>query len=328
MVKQMTEYQLGKWDLSELAKNPKSPEFQKQIQELEKQAEKFEKIKSKLEPKMTSKKFRYILQEVEKISEKMSKIGGYASLTYSSDTQSDEATSLMTKMSKLGSEISNKILFFDLWWKTQVDEKNANRLMKDAGELTEYLSHKRLFAKYALSEPEERIINTLDVTGISALVKLYDKITNAYEYKMKIGNKTKIMTREELTNYVRNVDPKIRETAYKTILTKYTQNKGVIGEIYQNIVLNWRDEGIEIRGYKSPISMRNIGNDVDDKTIESLLLVCKKNSSVFQKFFAQKAKMLKIKKLRRYDLYAPAAASILQYTHAKNNTICLGKFYR
>ena len=111
----MVEFQLGTWDLSELAKNPKSPAFQKQIQELEQQAKKFEKIKSKLDPKMGSKKFINILQEVEGISEKMSKIGGYASLAYSSDTQSDEATSLMTKMSKLGSEISNKILFFDLW---------------------------------------------------------------------------------------------------------------------------------------------------------------------------------------------------------------------
>ena len=328
---QMTEIQLGRWDLSELTKNPKGPAFQKQIQKLEKQARKFERIKSKLDPKMSSKKFMGILQQVEEMSEKMSKIGGYASLSYSSDTQSDEATSLMTQMSKLGSEISNKILFFDLWWKTKVDKKNAKRLMKDAGELTEYLSHKRLFAKYALSEPEERIINTLDVTGISALVKLYDKITNAYEYKMKIGNKTQTMTREELTNYVRSTNPKIRETAYKTILTKYTENKGVIGEIYQNIVLNWRDEGIEIRGYKTPISMRNIGNDVDDKTIESLLSVCKKNSSVFQKFFVQKAKMLKMKKLRRYDLYAPAAANIKEknYTYKKSVKLVfesLGKF--
>ena len=322
---------MGRWDLSELTKNPKGPAFQKQILRLEKQAGKFEKIKSKLDPKMSSKKFMGILQEVEEMSEKMSRIGGYASLSYSSDTQSDEATSLMTRMSKLGSEISNKILFFDLWWKTQVDKKNAQRLMRDAGELTEYLLHKRLFAKYALSEPEERIINTLDVTGISALVKLYDKITNAYEYKMKIGNKTKIMTREELTNYVRSTSPKIRETAYKTILTKYTKNKGVIGEIYQNIVLNWRDEGIEIRGYKTPISMRNIGNDVDDKTIESLLAVCRKNSPVFQKFFVQKAKMLKIKKLRRYDVYAPAAANIKEknYTYSKSVKLVfesLGKF--
>ena len=327
----MSEYKLGGWDLSELAKNPKSVAFQKQIQELEKQAIKFEKIKSQLNPKMSSKKFGDILQQVEKISENMSKIGGYASLSYSSDTQSDEATSLMTKMSKLGSEISNKILFFDLWWKTQVDEKNAKRLMKDTGELAEYLSHKRLFAKYALSEPEERIINTLDVTGISALVKLYDKITNAFEYQMKIGSKNKKMTREELTNYVKSTNPKIRETAYKTILTKYSENKGVVGEIYQNIVLNWRDEGIEIRGYDSPISMRNIGNDVDDKTIESLLSVCRKNSPVFQKFFAQKAKMLKMKKLRRYDIYAPVAANIKEknYTYTKSVNLVfesLGKF--
>ena len=327
----MSEYQLGGWDLSELAENPKSIAFQKQIQELEKQAMKFEKNKSKLKSKISPKEFKNILQQVEKISENMSKIGGYASLSYSSDTQSDEATSLMTRMSKLGSEISNKILFFDLWWKTQVDEKNAKRLMENTGDLREYLAHKRLFAKYALSEPEERIINTLDVTGISALVKLYDKITNAFEYQMKVGNKNKTMTREQLTNFVRSTNPKIRETAYKTILTKYVENKGVIGEIYQNIVLNWRDEGIEIRGYDSPISMRNIGNDVDDKTIESLLSICKKNSPVFQKFFAQKAKMLKMKKLRRYDVYAPAAANIKEKNYTYNKSVklvfeSLGKF--
>ncbi len=319
----MSVYKLDKWDLSELAKDPKSPAFQKQIRDLEELAKKFEKIKLKLDPKMPSKKFMDILHEVEEISEKMSRIGGYASLSYSADTQSDEATSLMTRMSKLGSEISNKILFFDLWWKTQVDDKNANRLIKDSGELAEYLSHKRLFAKYALSEPEEKIINTLDVTGISALVKLYDKMTSAYEYKMNVGGKIKKMTREEITNYIRSTNPKIRETAYKTILTKYTENKGVIGEIYQNIVLNWKDEGIEIRGYKSPISMRNIGNDVDDKTIESLLTVCRKNSPVFQKFFLQKAKMLKMKKLRRYDLYAPAAANIKERNYQYDKSVRL-----
>ena len=319
----MSEHKLDKWDLSELAKDPKSPAFQKQIRDLEALAKKFEKIKLKLDPKMPSKKFMDILHEVEEISEKMSKIGGYASLSYSADTQSDEATSLMTRMSKLGSEISNKILFFDLWWKTQVDDKNAKRLIKDSGELAEYLSHKRLFAKYALSEPEEKIINTLDVTGISALVKLYDKMTSAYEYKMKVGGKTKKMTREEITNYIRSTNPKIRETAYKTILTKYTENKGVIGEIYQNIVLNWKDEGIEIRGYKSPISMRNIGNNVDDKTIESLLTVCKRNSPVFQKFFIQKAKMLKMKKLRRYDLYAPATANIKEKNYQYDKSVKL-----
>ena len=327
----MSNYQLGEWDLSEIVKNHKSPDFQKKIKEIQILSNKFAKIKSKLDPKISSKKFMKILQDLEGISEKMSLIGGYASLSYSANTQSDEATSLLTMMSKLGSDISNKILFFDLWWKTQLDDKNAKRLIKNAGELSEYLKHKRLVAKYSLSEPEEKIINTLDVTGISALVKLYDKITNAYKYKMKVGKKTKILTREELTNFVRSTSKKTRESAYKTLFSKYYENKGVVGEIYQNIALNWKHEGVDMRGYKSPISMRNIGNDVDDKTIESLLQVCRKNSTVFQKFFVQKAKMLKMKKLRRYDLYAPAASNIKEKKYPYDKSVKLvfdsfGKF--
>lgn len=302
----MKKYELGKWDLSDLVKNPKSPAFEKQIQLVEKKAKQFEKIKSRLDPKMPHKKFFGIIHDLEEIAEKMSIIGGYASLSYSADTQSDEATSLMTRMSKLGSEISNRVLFFDLWWKRTVDEKNAKRLIKDSGQYSQYLAHKRLLAKYSLTEPEERIINTLDVTGVTALVKLYDKITNAFEYQVKIDSKTKKMTREELTSLVRSPKSKIREAAYKSLFSKFKESKGVLGEIYQNIVLNWKDEGIDIRGYPSPITMRNVGNDVDDKTISSLLEVCRKNAPIFHKFFLQKAKMIGMKKLRRYDLYAPS----------------------
>ncbi|MBM3895971.1 MAG: M3 family oligoendopeptidase, partial [Thaumarchaeota archaeon] len=220
-------------------------------------------------------------------------------------------------------DIENRTLFFDLWWKKKIDEKNASRLIKDSGQLSNYLRYKRLMAKYSLSEPEEKIINTLDVTGISALVKLYDKITNAFEYVVTINGKKQKMTREELTSLVRSSNPKTREAAYKVLLGKYFDNKGVLGEIYQNIVLNWKDEGIEIRGFSSPISIRNIGNDVDDKTIDSLLDVCKKNSSVFQKFFLQKAKLLGLKKLRRYDLYAPVTSKTKEKSYSYDKSVRL-----
>jgi oligoendopeptidase F len=312
-------YKQEKWNLSELASDHNSPKFARQISILESKVKKFEKLKNSLNPNMSSKNFLGIIKNIENISENASVIGGYASLLYASDIQSDEATSLVTKMAKLGSEIDNKTLFFDLWWKRKIDEKNAVRLMKDSGNLKEYLRHKRLLAKYSLSEPEEKIINTLDVTGSTALVKLYDKITNAFEYVITVNGKKKRLTREELTVLVRSNNSKTRELAYKTLLTKYTKNKGVLGEIYQNLTLNWKDEGIEIRGYSSPISIRNIGNDVDDKTINSLLDVCKKNSSVFYKFFAYKAKMLGLKKLRRYDLYAPGTKNIKEKKYSYEN---------
>ena len=319
----MKKYQLGKWDLKGLVSDPNSAAFEKKIKEVENKSKQFEKLKSKLNPKITSKKFLDILHNLEELDEKISIIGGYASLAYSQNTQSDEATSLLTRMTKLGSDISNRILFFDLWWKKGIDEKNAQRLIKGSGELSGFLKYKRLVAKYSLSEPEERIINTLDVTGSTALVKLYDKITNAFEYVVKIDGKTRKLTREELSSYVRSAKPKTREIAYRELLSKFEKNKGVLGEIYQNLVLNWKDEGVDIRGFSSPISIRNISNDVDDKTVDSLLHVCKKNAPVFQKFFEKKAKMLGLKKLRRYDLYAPAAAKIKEKNYPYDKSVKL-----
>jgi len=319
----MDKYELGTWNLKGLVANPKSQTFEKQIQLVEKKAKQFEKIKSKLNSKISSKKFLEILHDLEELDEKMSIIGGYASLSYSENTQSDEATSLLTRMKKLGSEISNRTLFFDLWWKRGINETNAKRLIKDSGELSGYLKYKRLVAKYSLSEPEERIINTLDVTGSTALIKLYDKITNAFEYVVKIEGKKRKLTREQLSTYVRSTKSKTREIAYKELLSKYSKNKGVLGEIYQNVVLNWKDEGIEIRGFDSPISIRNIANDVDDKTVNSLMTVCKKNAPIFQNFFIQKAKLLGLKKLRRYDLYAPFTSKIKEKNYPYDKSVKL-----
>lgn len=318
-------YKQSKWSLAELVADHKSTDFTKQISALQEKVQRFEKIKESLKPDIDPKEFFSTIKNIEEISEDAGRLTGYASLLYAANTQSDEATSLLTKITKLGSEIENKMIFFDLWWKRQIDDANAARLMQDAGNLREYLRHKRLLAKYSLSEPEEKIINTLDVTGPTALVKLYDKITNAFEYIVTINGKKRKLSREELTVLVRSTNAKTREMAYKTLLTKFAGNKGVLGEIYQNLVLNWKDEGIEIRKYSSPISIRNIANDVDDQTVQSLLDVCKKNSDVFYRFFSYKAKKLGLKKLRRYDLYAPATKRLKEknYPYQKAVTLVL-----
>ena len=319
----MMRYELGKWNLDELVKNPTRSTIDKKLTEIEKNTKKITSVKKNLRPNITSTKFLKLLSGIEHIAEKSSMIGGYSSLRYSENTQSDEATSLLMRISKFNSEMENKLLFFDLWWKKQIDERNAKRLIKSAGQFSEYLKFKRLLAKYSLSEPEEKIINTLDVTGASALVKLYDKITNAFVYVVTVDGKKKTMSREQLTTLVRNKKAKIRESAYKSLFSKYNENKGVTGEIYQNIVQNWRDEGIGMRGFSSPIMIRNVSNDIDNKTIKTLLDVCKKNTKVFQNYFLQKAKLLGMKKLRRYDLYAPRKSKIKEKTYSYDKSIKL-----
>lgn len=319
----MLHFDHGEWDLTELVKNHKSPGFTKQLQIIENKIKNFEKNKVHLKHPILPQKFFMILKELEEISKDVSVVSGYASLAYSANTQSDEATTLLTRITKWGSDVENRTLFFDQWWKKQIDRKTAEKVLRSAGQLTEFLRHKRVIAKYSLTEPEERIINTLDVTGSTALVKLYDKITNSFQYVVKIDGKEKKYNREQLTQLVRNSKSKTRKAAYKSLLSEYEKQKSVLGEIYQDLVLNLKNECLEIRKYSSPISVRNIGNDVDDKTVESLLSVCKNSTSVFQKYFKYKARMLGMKKLRRYDIYAPPITNVKQKAYTFDQAVKL-----
>ena len=76
-----------------------------------------------------------------------------------------------------------------------------------------------------------------------------------------------------------------------------------------------------MRGFSSPIMIRNISNNVDNETTKTLLDVCKKNSKIFQKYFLQKAKLLGMRKLRRYDLYAPGKSKIKEKNYAYDKPV-------
>jgi oligoendopeptidase F len=302
---------VGRWDLTDLVKDPSSEEFSRFLSSIEEQLVQFEASRQFLSPNISPQEFEELIHRAESIAEKVSIASGHAFLSYYADTSSNEASALVTKMEKLTSEINNRMLFFDLWFKKQLDHENASRLIDAIPRVyQEYLRHKRLVAKYSLSEPEEKIINTLEVTGIGALVKIYDKMTSGFEFTMKLrrGRRTiekKFDNKEKLVSLVRSPDYNTREAAYRSLLQVYKKNSGVLGEIYQNIVIEWRDEAVLMRGYKSPISVRNITNNLDDATVNALLATCRKNASIFQDYFVEKAKMLGMKKLRRYDLYAP-----------------------
>ena len=326
---------VGRWDISDLVKDPYSEDFSWFLRSIEEQVIQFEGCRHLLHPDISPKEFEGLIHMLESISEKMSIASGHAYLSYYADTSSNEASALVIKMEKLVSEISNRMLFFDLWFKKQIDDETATRLINAIPKAyQEYLRHKRLVAKYSLSEPEEKIINTLEVTGVRALIKIYDKMTSGFEFTMKLrhGRKTiekKFDNNEKLVSLVRSPDGKKREAAYKSLLQVYKRNSGVLGEIYQNIIMQWRDEAIMMRGYRSPISVRNIANNLEDATVDALLAACRNNVAIFHDYFVEKAKMLGMKKLHRYHLYAPIsnrASDSKKFTYGKAIETMLDSF--
>lgn len=326
---------LGKWDICDLVDDRSTGNFVKLVDNIKKDVKEFEDNRQILKPDLNASSFERLVHEIENILETLSRVNSFAQLKYAADTSSNEAAALVLETEKLSSQISNQILFFDLWFKKGLDNNNAQRLIDSISAVyREYLKHKRLIAKYSLNESEEKIINTLEVTGPSALVKIYDRMTNNFEFTVikKHGNtkRTKTFTnKEKLLSLVRSSKANERESAYKALFKTYEKNSGVLGEIYQNLVTQWRDENISIRGFKSPISVRNIHNNIDDTTVETLLAVCKENAHLFHDYFIEKAKLIGMKKLRRYDLYAPISSkNIPKFTFKNATRLILDTFHK
>ena len=298
----------SRWSLADLYPSGDSKEMQASFDQLEKLVDAFEKYRPELKDDIAFERFLKIIKDMEEIVKLMQRIGGYAELWFAEDTQNQNAMSLLARIEQLSADISNRMLFFTLWWKG-LDDASAQRLTRDSGDYHYWLEEMRHFKPHTLSEPEEKIINLKDVTGSNALITLYDSFTNRYTFKIKVKGEEKEITRGELMTFVRMPDADLRAAAYRELYRVYGNDGTILGQMYQTIVRDWRNENIGLRHYASPISARNLGNDIPDEVIDTLLDVCQKNAPIFQRFFKLKARLLKMERLRRYDIYAPIAAS-------------------
>jgi oligoendopeptidase F len=118
-------------------------------------------------------------------------------------------------------------------------------------EYREYLKHKPLLARHTLTELEEKIISTLEVTGTNALIKISDRMTSGFDCVMTIKKgkkivKKKFSNKEKMLSLIRGANREERKAAYKSLLQVYKKNSGVLGEIYLNRVIQWRDEGVKL----------------------------------------------------------------------------------
>src|SRR4030067_3688595 len=81
-----------------------------------------------------------------------------------------------------------------------------------------------------------------------------------------------------------------------------------------------------MRRFSSPISARNLMNDIPDPVVDTLLDVSERNAPLFQRYFRLKAKWLGMDRLRRYDIYAPVAKSDKRYEYSQAAGMVLDSF--
>ena len=287
--------------------------MQERLEAAREKAVRFEKLRGRLD-RFTAADVGSTLKLYESIVEDLSRTSSYSYMKYSADTTDQQAKAAIDTAEDLRAEVDNKVLFFRLWWTGLEDSKTVG-LMPASPDYRYILGQWRKLKPYTLEEKVEQAVNLKNVTGFSGWTHHYDKIVSGFSFMVKVRGKMlkdttgkpRKMVVDEVVRLFASTDPAIRKAAYRALLGTCAENGDVLGEVYRTIVRDWRNENLKMRGYATAISPRNLENDVPDAAVETLLKACRANSSVFQDFFRLKARMLGMKKMNRYHIYAPLA---------------------
>ena len=289
-------YSLSGWRLDELIEDTGKAGVSAALKALGVPVSAIEALRPSLRPEMPEDKFADAVRLLEDYTQRAMRLQAAAALRFSADTQVEQALT----------EAGNRIMFLSLWWRG-LDDDNARRLIPAAGDARYSLHHQRLFREHTLTEPEEKVISIKDVNGPGALTTIYDIITNKFMFDLEVDGEKKELNRDALAAYVRHPSADIREEAYREQFRVFSAEATVLGQIYINRVRDWKNENMDLRGFSSPIAVRNLSNDVPDHVVDTLLSVCKEEAGIFHRYFRMKARSLGMERLRRFDLYAPVS---------------------
>jgi len=327
MMEHKETYTQSRWSLDDLFTGFEDANIEATYEKLDAMVAEFEKCRGELKPDISAERFMEIVSSSEAGEKLGYRLYGFAELSFAANTQDQKAQIAVARIQQFVAEMSNRTLFFNLWWKA-LDDANAQRLLAASGDYRYWLEQIRNFKPYTLSEAEEKVINIKNVTGSNALNILYDSLTNRYVFHLEVDGEQKELTRGELMTYVRSGDPELRAKAYQELYRVYGEDAPILGQIYQNLVRDWRNENVSLRGFGSPISVRNLINDIPDEIIDTLIEVTRKNLGVFHRYFKLKAKKLGVEKLRRYDIYAPVTAADKRFSYEEAVALTFEAFER
>lgn len=316
-----------RWSLEDLLPEPVERSLELSLNELEELVTAFEKERERLSESLSQDDFLQILTGYEAILQQAHRLAAYATLNFFADTRNQAALNLRDRVDQALTDIHNRVLFFSLWLKGLSDE-TAERLTPQDGDYRYYIQTLLKFKPYTLSEREEQIINLKDVNGIDAMTNLYDMLANSFTFTVAVDGEEKTLTRDQLAALYRHSSPDIRAAAYQELFRVYKENSDVLAQIYNHRVRDWHSEAITLRGHPTPISARNLANDIPDEVVDVLLNVCADNNDLFQRYYRLKAKWLGVEKLRRYDIYAPLTSADKPFEYGHAVELILDSFHR
>lgn len=249
----------------------------------------------------------------------MAKISAFGYLSFASDTAKPENQKLHSFIEELSSEISQKLVFFDLELGKYGEKFLNSDVLKD---YRYYIKKSVESHKYNLSEELEALSMEKNLTGKQALTAMFDEHFGQFEFTMNTVEGEKHFNEETALASMHSANREYRHQVYERFLDEVGKSKNFLGSIYNNIILDHR-LNIKRRGFSDVMDLRNLRNEVSGKSVLSMLNVVESGYGLARKYFKMKAELLGIKEMTNADIYAPidSKSESISFFDAKSITI-------
>lgn len=317
------------WDLSDLYSNLKDKKIQRDIKDLFQKSEAFEKkYRGKINsPKLTPKFLLNSVEDLEYISEKIGKLLSFAYLVFAGNTRNPENGAFLQMIQEKSTEARKHLMFFELEW-IKLSNKKVDSLLnnKILFQYKHFLEQERSYKPHKLSEPEEKILDEKANTGSRAFKRLFDEILNNIRFKIRLDGKTKSLSETEILALLYDPDRNKRKAGAKSLTVGLKENSHVLTYIFNTLV---QDHALNdrLRLFENPMDSRNLSNEIDKKTLDSLMTSCERNYDMVDTYYSLKKRLLGIKKFYDYDRYAPIFHDSEIINYKKSKEIILGSFH-
>lgn len=287
------------WNLDDLYSDAKA--LEEDLRQIDSAAEAFEKRYRDRVSTLDASGLAQALKEFETVHEGLGRAYTYAYLNWSTNVESADRGALLQKVRETGTQIQQKVLFFELEW-VEIEDEAVKKLFKSPklDPYRHYLEIERLRKPHVLGEPEEKILSEKSVTGRQAWNRLFDEILAAARFSFNDQQ----LTEQEVLAKLYGAEREVRKLAAQSLTDGLQQHLRELTFIF-NIILADKTSDDRLRNYPHWISSRNLANEVSAETVQSLIEAVSGRYDLVARYYNLKKKLLGLDKMYDYDRYAP-----------------------
>jgi oligoendopeptidase F len=293
---------LPRWTLADLYPAPDSPALQEDLKRSLSDAVSFEsRYKGRL-GQLSGAEFGAALREYERIDETLARLSSYAHLRFATDLDNPETARFHQMVQERTTDISTHLLFFGLEL-NRLDDAAVAKLLDDdvSRRYTPWVRTLRQFRDHQLNDDLEKLLHEKHVAGRASWIRLFDETMAALRFPYD-GRE---LIEAEVLHLLSSKDRETRRKAAQSLGQVLGDNIRVFALITNTLA---KDKEIEDRWrkYASPVSYRNLSNQVEDEVVEALVGAVKAAfPRLSHRYYALKARWFGVDKLDYWDRNAP-----------------------